>query len=138
MDAPNWLHFIATFADGTQILQNVDDVGSIDGRNCYFDVMQKQLDAPLICFVLAGENYPTFGVDLKDGHFEVNGVPFFQHSDPLTDFSLLYFRDVQQHRTFQQKDGRLVEPVDTAEVGYTLGWSTTHKGQEVKRFLKIV
>lgn len=138
MTPTNYLHFIATFADGTQIFQNAEDKGSVEGHNCFYDVLQKQLDTPLVCFVLAGENYPTFGVDLKDGHFEVNQVPFFQHSEPLQDFSLIYYRDVRQHRTFKQKDGQLVEPMDTADVGYTLGWKTTHRDQEVERYLKIV
>lgn len=136
MDAPNYLYFVATFADGSQIFQNVEDKSVFaPGRNCYFDVLQKQLNVPLVCFVLTAEGYPTFGVDLQDGHFEVNGVPFFQHSEPLKEFRLQYFRDVQQHRTFAV--GSTKTPVDTAEVGYTLGWESTYKDQTITRFLKI-
>ncbi len=135
MDAPNYLFFAATFADGTQIFQDEGDNSKLDvSRNCYFDVLQKQLDSPLVCFILAGEGYPTFGVDLRDGHFEVNGVPFFQHAEPLKDFKLVYFRNVSQHRTFTA--GK--EPVDTAELGYDLGWTAEYKGEDVKRFMRIV
>lgn len=129
MDAPNYLFFVATFADGTQILQNAEDRGSVEGRNCFYDVLQKQLDSPLVCFVLAGEGYPTFGVDLRDGHFEVNGVPFFQHSEPLKDFELRYFRNVSQHRTMS-RDGATT---DSVELGYEIGWQSG----EVVRFMRV-
>lgn len=135
MNAPNYLHFVATFADGSQICQNAEDVGTVKGRNCYFDVMQKQLDVPLACFVLAGEGYPVFGVDLRDGHFEVNGVPFFQHSEPLKDFRLHYFRNVSQHRVMAV--GQNSEPVDSVELGYDIGWTTEHEGKPVTRFMRV-
>ena len=136
MDAPNYLYFVATFADGSQVFQNADDASNIaEGRNCYFDVLQKQIDTPLVCFVLAGEGYPTFGVDLRDGHFEVNGVPFSQHSEPLQEFRLQYYRDVQQHRTITV--GQTAAPVETVDLGYTLGWESEYKGQTVSKFLKI-
>lgn len=137
VEAPNILHFVATFADGSQIVQTAEDAGTVEGRNCYYDVLQRQKEVPLICFVLAAENYPTFGVDLRDGHFEVNGVPFFQHTQPLKDFSLVYFRNVSQHRTVRV-DGT-GEPDDWAEVGYDIGWKTENDGGEaVERVMRIV
>jgi hypothetical protein len=134
VDAPNYLHFIATFEDGTQIVQNAEDRSeTTPDRNCYFDVMQRQLTVPLVCFVLFGEGYPTFGVDLRDGHFEVNGVPFFQHMDPITGFRVHYFRNVAQHRTLHA-DGSVVESVD---LGYSVGWEAEHKGETITRFLRV-
>lgn len=133
-DPPNKLFFIVTFEDGTQIAQNVEDVGAVEGRNCYYDVMQKTLEVPAVCCVLAAEGYPTFGVDLKDGHFEVNGVPFFMHTEPYKDFRLQYFRNVTQHRQTNVKTG---ETIDTAEVGYLLGWECEYGGETITRVMSI-
>lgn len=134
MEVPNYLFFTATFADGVQITQDADDRSRMaENRNAYFDVLQKQIDTPLLCFVLSGEGYPTFGVDLRDGHFEVNGVPFFQHSEPLRDFHLVYFRNVSQHRHIGP-DGTCA---DSAELGYELGWTVEFQGEEVKRVVRV-
>ncbi len=133
MKAPNRLFFIATFTDGTQIFQNAEDKGSVADQNCFFDALQKQLDVPLVCFLLGAENLPTFGVDLQDGHFEVDRVPFFQHSEPLRDFRLVYYRNVSQHRTINANGST----VDTAEVGYDIGWEADYKGEVIRRFLRI-
>jgi hypothetical protein len=136
MEAPNYLHFVATFANGTQILQNPEDRSeSNPDRNCFFEVLQRQKEVPLVCFVLHGEGYPTFGVDLRDGHFEVNGVPFFQHSEPIQEFRLHYFRNVSQHRTIRV-DGT-GDPVDTVELGYSIGWEAELKGETVTRYMRI-
>lgn len=134
VEAPNILHFVATFADGSQIVQTADDAGTVEGRNCYYDVLQRQKEVPLVCFVLAAENYPAFGVDLRDGHFEVNGVPFFQHTQQLKDFQLVYFRNVSQHRTISRNGGT----IDTVEVGYDLGWTTENaEGEAFERVMRI-
>ena len=134
MEVPNYLFFTATFADGVQITQDERDASQLaEGRNAFFDVLQKQLDVPLVCFVLLGEGYPRFGVDLQDGHFEVNGVPFFQHSEPLRDFRLVYFRNVSQHRTMTQNGPSR----DWAELGYEIGWTAEHKGEEIKRTIRV-
>jgi hypothetical protein len=134
MEAPNYLFFVATFADGSQIFQNIEDKSeTTEGRTCYFDVLQRQIDVPLVCFVLAGDGYPTFGVDLRDGHFEINGVPFFQHNEPFENFRLHYFRNVSQHRTIAAGG----DAVDSAELGYSLGWTTEHDGKPIERFMRI-
>src|SRR6266700_5036256 len=138
MNIPNYLFFIATFADGGQIFQNKKDESEIfPGRNCFFEVLQKKEDVPLICFVLKSEGYPMFGVDLRDGHFEVNSIPFFIHKEPIIDFNLLYFRDIKahQHTTFEKATGKIVNVVEDANLGYILGWESFYKGDSIQRFI---
>jgi hypothetical protein len=133
MKSPDYLLFVATFADGSQIFQNAEDVGQCEGKNCYFDVLQKELDVPLICFVRGGEGYPTIGVDLRDGHFEINGIPFFLHEEPLKDFRLFQTRHVTARRAMPFN----APPEDSLEHGYILGWETEYQGEIVKRVIKI-
>jgi hypothetical protein len=134
MEIPNYLFFVATFADDSQIYQNPEDVSEThEGRNCYYDVLQKQKTVPLRCFVLMAEGYHPMGVDLTDGHFEVGNIPFFQHSEPYRDFRLVYFRDVKVHKTISA-NGDSSEGYD---LGYILGWETDHKGETIQRYIRI-
>lgn len=148
MEIPNTHLFVATFEDGTQIFQNEEDVSSIDpSKNCFFDVQEKEKESKLICFVLHGE--PFYGVDLKDGHFEIgdeNPYQFFQHrydlpSEAYTDFRIIYLRNVQQHLNITH-DPETGEILDQAMSGYTLsytlGWQTTFDGKNIKKFIKTV
>ena len=155
MEIPNHMFFVATFADGSQIFQNAQDRSEqYDERNCYFDVRVKATNVadnadfekmydhvrqPLRCFVLAGKGYYPIGVDLIDGHFEVNGVPFFQHSEPYRDFKLLYFRNVAVHRTLTvTANGPTDEaPRDSYDLGYILGWEVEHNGEKVQRIIRV-
>lgn len=137
MEIPNYLHFIATFEDGSQIFQNErDESETTPGKNCYFDVLERQQRTPLVCFVLRN-NDRWYGVDLRDGHFEIDRVPFFQHEQPLKDFTLVYFRNVQIHRTVSV-GSNAAPPVDTAELNYILGWEAFYKGESIKRIIKTV
>lgn len=135
--AENTFLFVATFEDGTQIFQNPEDRSAhVEGKNCFFDVLQYAEKSPLICFVLGSveANWAvTFGVDLRDGHFEVNGIPFFQHRhdrETLEGFRLIYFRN---NRIELSGDG-----ISDHSVGYTLGWQTTGlDGGNVQKIIKI-
>jgi hypothetical protein len=152
LNVPNKLFFIATFQDGEQVFQNAEDRSpSNEKKNCFYDIrvgasnvadndypdfnVAEITKRPLKCVVLAAENMPTFGVDLEDGHFEVNGVPFFQHTEPLRDFRLVYYRNVSQHRTVSAGGG---ESTDWAEVGYDLGWEADYEGKIIRRVMRIV
>lgn len=131
----NYYYFIATFEDGTQIFQDENDTSTlVPTKSQFYDVLEKGKDSPLQCLVLKGENenLPTFGVDLRDGHFEVNGVPFFQHRfdrETLTDFRIIYYRNVAQTMS---SDG-----TQSTSLGYTLGWQTELDGKNIQKIIKI-
>lgn len=139
---PNTYLFVATFADGSQIFQNEEDISPNDPeKNCYYDVIQR-IDAgdPPVSFGLIGER-GFFGVDLRDGHFEVNNLPFFQHrpeqpGQNYKDFRLIYFRtpriDVEYNTETNEKT-----PVRGYVFSYTIGWQTTHHGKNVQRTFTV-
>ena len=80
--------FKATYLDGTVYQQTQEDTSCQDPkRSCFFDLKQEQLKT----FQLEGNGH-TYLVDLTDGHFELDGVPFRFHEYPLTDIKLVYFR----------------------------------------------
>jgi hypothetical protein len=139
--APNWLRFVATFEDGEQIIQNTDDCSErTEGKNCFYEVQEKQKESPLISFVLAEmpENSEdagvTFGVSMEDGHFEVKGIPF-HHTDleglHLTNRRIIYLRN---NTIYNLSNGESVY-----QVGYTLGWQANDAdGKNVQREIKII
>ncbi len=81
--------------DGTLIQQTEEDVSTIDPtRSAYYDVVQRKADVE--AFGIFNDQH-TYAVDLRDGHFEIDGVPFFIMSgDPgLAEdqkLELVYFR----------------------------------------------
>ena len=133
MIIPNIFLFVATYADGSQIIQNEDDASETTaGKNCYYDVLSR-VDKPVSFVITDGDK--VFGVDLSDGHFEVNGVPFFQHRpelEPLSDFDLVYCRTPEQ--TIDARSGK---HISGRIAGYTIGWQTEKDGIYVKRTLSI-
>lgn len=123
MEIPNQFYFVATFADGTQIFQNEADVSPNDPvKNCYFDVLERSKTEQPASFVITDGTH-VFGVDLRDGHFEVNGVPFFQHrpefaNQQYKDFQLVYFRTPKI-----EIDAKTMEPIRGTVGSYTIGWT---------------
>lgn len=135
LDLSNYYHFIATFEDGHQIFQDESDVSSFDpSRSQFFDVLEYQQTSPLTSFVLTSEGRPTFGVDLRDGHFEVNQIPFFPYRvdrEQYSNFRVIYYRNVE-HR----KD--VITGTVTSILGYTLGFQAlTEDDKSVKHIIKI-
>lgn len=121
-DIPNTHSFVATFEDGTQIFQTDEDKSEhVEGKNCYFDVLEYQKKSRLLCFVLNGPDH-DYAVDLIDGHFEIDAVRFYMHRPdlyPYEGFELVYSRTCQRH--FESGSMREIG----AEVkAYTLGWKT--------------
>lgn len=155
----NWLFFHATFEDGTQIIQNQEDIGEgykeveneageIEQQpvNCFYNVLKKTEESPLISFVLANDTH-TFGVDLRDGHFEVNGIPFYQHNfetneRDLKNMRIIYWRNVKKVSNLwvdPNTGEELASPVSATIVGYTIGWQANdEKGKNIEKVLKIV
>lgn len=100
--------FEAHFLDGSMIQQTQDDRSAIDPerRSAFYDVAQR-IDE--VAYFGIWNDQHRFVVDLRDGHFEVDGVAFFAEprahlatSDgkptipPGGKFRLVYFRDRQQ------------------------------------------
>ncbi len=95
----------ANFADGSffqQPIEEENDKSAIDPtKSAFFDVLQRQDE--LVSFGLFSEEVPdTWAVDLRDGHFEVNGLPFTAQNPSQPSKSdvtrrLIYFRKVTRN-----------------------------------------
>src|SRR5204863_10085121 len=142
MKIPNTYLFIATFADGSQIFQNEDDVSPNDPeKNCFFDVLERINGGDMpVSFGITGER-GFFGVDLRDGHFEVNELPFFQHRSEqkgqnYKDFRLIYFRTPKIDIEMNNETGQQT-PVRGWVFSYTFGWQVTHEGKNEQRTFTV-
>lgn len=128
--------FTATFADGSMIVQTPEDKSLIDPekRSQFYDVLQMAERQQLISFVLKGEGR-EYGVDLRDGHFEIDGVAFRMHEDDtLGGFKLIFFR--QHTHSFLQTREKDTEV--SHDVVYRMGWQTqTFKEENYQRVMQI-
>jgi hypothetical protein len=126
--------------DGTLIQQTEEDVSKIDpARSAYYDVVQRKADVEV--FGIFNDDH-TYAVDLRDGHFEIDGLPFNVLSgDPElpTDQKreLVYFR---RHVQIMVVGGDGTEEDHSVE--YFIGWKTTVKNaagedEEIKRTISI-
>jgi len=84
--------FSALLKDGTVIQQTHEDVSQTTvGKNAFFDVIQRLSE--VAAFVLLNtENNDSYAVNLIDGHFEVNQVPFFLHNELVQNIRLIFFK----------------------------------------------
>jgi hypothetical protein len=118
---PHKYLFVAQYKDGEQYEQGAGDQSLQDEtKNAFYDILYSPIKplADLIKFSLIGEGH-SYTVDLTDGHFEIDGVPFFQHDEKhLVDFRLIFFRRHFHHATLGGEEiGHDIE--------YHLGWQTT-------------
>jgi hypothetical protein len=131
VDIQHTYSFTAVYEDGTIIEQNETDTSErVEGKSRFTDVLDKENESKLVSFVIHN-NEKSFGVDLTDGHFEVNGIPFFQHRPELVnykDFRIIYFRTVQRVYNVQTHD-----EVSSLATAYTIGWQVTHIGENVQK-----
>lgn len=140
--------FTAHFADNTAIKQFADDRSTLepDKRNTYYDVREKEKTTKLTAFEFKSPEH-TYFVSLIDGHFAIDGVPFFMH-EPLvkslpegriqimhfTDFRLIYFKQHQQDVIVTGNDRKEGEH----RVTYHMGWQATVDGENVQRVMKLL
>lgn len=130
--------FTAFFEDGSVVFMDHTKEDSDKSELCeqgskFTDVLKKSEESKLISFVLHNEKQ-TVGVDLRDGHFEINTVPFFQHRpelDEYSNFRIIYYRTVNSHQNTVTKE------TFTEVVSYTIGWQTTHNGENIQKTLTI-
>lgn len=84
--------FKALLFDGSMIEQTQEDKSATtEGKNAFYDVLQR-LDEVRAFGLYNQETGEEYLVDLHDGHFEVNNVPFFLHNEVLTNLRLVFFK----------------------------------------------
>lgn len=125
--------FEAHLKDGTVIRQTQDDQSTAEPltRSAYFDVAQRLDEVEL--FGLYNEQH-TYTVSMRDGHFEVDGVPF--SAQPVASgvineggrFELVYFRDHQQEFVVTASVGADGQITESRTLGphyhqYRMGWN---------------
>lgn len=135
------------FADGTEYFQSPDDVSERGpGAGSSFSDVLPRLDEVEL-FQLDGNGQKLL-VDLRDGHFEFNGVPLLVgdpdvHIPRQVRRRLIYFRRVSQTRKHNvryvgnDKDGNpIYENVGAQEastsVQHHVGWQATVGGTNHK------
>lgn len=127
--------FGVQFGDGSEYFQTEEDK-SVDpelasqGRSAFTDVIRGAAERGGVkLFQLEGQGH-KYVVSLEDGHFEIDGVPFYVNVPlPNVTLELLYFR---RRRHFAealgtvQEDGRTVSLSDLNETRqeceYHFGW----------------
>ena len=111
--------------DNQTYFQTEEDVSKTEKtKSAFFDVMDKDLKK----FWLEGEGH-KYLVDLVDGHFEIDGLPFRMHEEELKDFRIIYYRRITVNLQGTSEIGR--------EVEFCLGWQTTKDGKNYKQILTI-
>lgn len=134
--------FQVTYKNGSVFTQSQEDRSlTRPGGSAYSDVIQDEVAA----FFLIGEGH-TYSVDLMDGHFEVDGVPFYMHKEEhLCNFKLLYFRRTKQTQDFEYKietDGEIKGMTPKGEpqvqISYNIGWQCDFNGKHYQEVLQIL
>lgn len=125
--------FIVEYKDGSIYKQNQDDISLTDNkRSCFYDVKQDEVSRFIIT-----DCDGSFIVDLSDGHFEVNGIPFFMHDSGLglKDFRLIFYRQ-HEHKVNVGSDGSRKQL--SHEITYCIGWQTNDEnGMNIKRIMEV-
>lgn len=141
--------FAAELLDGTRIEQTPADVSAVDpSRSRFFDLCVKQEDGQVaqdslgravtrddIAFFGIVDTRvphgPMFMVDLRDGHFEINGQVF--RAEPVASntipaggkYRLLYFRDHQQDVILEVGEHGDTQRFGDHRIAYRFGWEYT-------------
>ena len=129
--------FTAQFNDGATLEQTQEDISKIiPKKSAFFDVLNdtRKVERFWLYNIRTDTKYL---VDLIDGHFEINGNPFFLHeqtideSKTLSDFRLIYFRRVQQSMNIESGEA-------STKTMFIIGWQANHPdGKNEKRIIFI-
>ena len=127
-----WL-FTAYFSDGSKIVQTQEDESVTGEGSAFTDVLARQDE--LEAFVLRDEHGNEVGVDLRDGHFEMNGNMFLigqddQHMTADTRLRLIY------HRRHRHGFNIGMEEM-SHEVTYFIGWQFTAGGKNYQQTIGV-
>lgn len=126
--------FECHFTDGTMIQQTPDDISSADpSRSQFYDVLQRLNEVQ--SFGIYSDLH-TYAVDLRDGHFEIDGTPFTLPCDELpeghADFRLIYFRRHTHTQTLGQETTE-----EDHQIAFHIGWQTTYNGRNYQRTISV-
>lgn len=134
MASPLAYLFECHFTDETVLFQTQDDVSTLDPtKSAFYDALQRADE--IAVFGIVNDEH-TYAVDLRDGHFEIDGIPFVVHSGdelPTTDctYRIVYFRRVRQSVTMGYTE---MASVDTE---YHIGWQTTIDGKNYQKTIAV-
>jgi len=124
--------FEAHLHSGEVIIQTAEDKSTVaEDKNCFHDVLQRIDEVAF--FGLYGDDH-TYVVDLRDGHFEIDGLAF-NTGDPSvslppdTKYRLIYFKRTNLHFVGMEQVG--------ADVEYHIGWQTTVDGKNVQTTIGV-
>lgn len=110
--------FTATYADGRVFVQPADDASQFEPgkRSAFFDALRFAVSSPMIRFELNGNGH-QYAVDLRDGHFEIDGVAFLMHdrNELPHRLKLIFWREHTHHKTLGGK--QFEDPLV-----YQIGW----------------
>lgn len=126
--------FTAHYNDGTTYEQNEEDRSTKEPekRSCFFDVDHSKLER----FTLKGGGQ-EYTVDLTDGHFEINGVPFLAHEEEgVKDIRLIFWRK-HKHSFNQKVDGHSLPEETSHTMSYIIGWQGKHADKNIQRFVEF-
>lgn len=118
------------YKDNSEFLQTSEDVSATDPtRSAFFDIRQD--DVELFALRSNDEEF-SYIVDLRDGHFEAGGMPFYAQIPPCgAKLRLIYFRRHRHHfNAGMQEIGH--------EIEYHFGWQTTYEGKNYQQTLILV
>lgn len=142
--------FVAEFINGERLTQTLEDRSEIDpSKNAFYDVMQRSKQVALARFHLT-DGHQWYSVDLRDGSFEINGIPFETfdpHNNPYGRITpplrLIYF--VSDDSRAVNKLVKVTNPNDTNKVmdyhysakRFLLGWQFTDGGKNYQQTIAI-
>lgn len=129
--------FDVEFTDGTTYTQNAEDRSLIDPekRSCFFDVMQALENGKKIKYFMLSNGKDVYAVDLRDGHFEINGKSFYMHDRrDLCDLKIVFYRQHDIAFTL----GQIYSPLEKERsTVFCFGWQVTVDGENIKRVMEI-
>ena len=126
--------FTATFADGSVIEQDANDISKLDPkkRSMFYDVLAYSEKSPMVSFLLKGNGH-EYKVDLQDGHFEIDGISFLMHEDILPFYRVVFFRN----HTHSFNVGQVKSEEISHDIVYRMGWQSTYRGTNYQRVMQF-
>ena len=123
--------FECVLSDGTSIIQTQEDISTVNpSSSAFYDVLARLDD--VVRFTITNEKH-IYSVDLLDGHFELDGVPFRAQNEQLPQdnpvYRLIYFRR-HIHQTVMGGDS-------THAIEYFFGWQTTIDGKNYQQTISV-
>lgn len=116
--------FTVGFADGTTLEQTPEDQSTIDPerRSAWYDVVNR--GTPVHWIVIHDESGNELGVDLTDGHFEINGDSFWLEVPDEGSLEPVFYRQHTHNFNVEgQEEAHLTR--------YVIGWKQGDKERTI-------